>query len=157
MRSIALAIATLVLVSGCTDDPEPIEPKPSASATPVPAPKMHDLAREDTADGAATFVAYWVATFNYAAQTGEVQQMIEHARDCSPCLDYAAEFRSLKPSERARKAVWKLSIVSISADRDPIKVAATVDVAGEDSPGQMTFVLNDQPPYELRDIYLRSS
>ena len=31
MRSFALAIATLVLLSSCTDDPEPIEPKAQLS------------------------------------------------------------------------------------------------------------------------------
>ena len=156
MRSFALAIAALILLSSCTDDPVPIEPTATASSTTIPKPKMHDEARKDTSNGAATFVAYWVETFNYAAQTGEVDPMMEHARDCTPCREYAARFRGLKPSKRADGAVWKLSNVSISSDRDPIKVAATVDVSGEDSPGQLTFVLNDQPPYELRDIYMRS-
>ena len=80
MRSIALAIAALMLVASCADDPEPIEPTASPSAKPTAAPpSMPEKANADDPSGAATFVRYWVSTFNYAAQTGDTEP-IETAR-----------------------------------------------------------------------------
>ena len=103
MRSFALAIATLLLLSSCTDDPGPIEPKPSVSASQTPVePAMPDTAREDSPSGAANFVDYWVSAFNYGAQTGDVEPMLSHAGDCEPCKGYARDFELLAPSDRAK-------------------------------------------------------
>ena len=158
MRSIALAIATLVLVGSCTDDPEPIEPKGSATPSQAPTePAMPDSAKEDTPSGAANFVDYWVSTFNYGAQTGKVEPMLSHAGRCEPCRGYATDFRQLEPSARAKKPVWRLSNVSVSANRDPIEVEADVDIAGERKPSVLVFVLNDGAPFKLIDIYKSQS
>jgi hypothetical protein len=154
MRTIALAIATLLLLGACTDDPEPIEPEPSKSSEPAAvAPTMPASAKEDTPSGAANFVAYWVATFNYGAQTGDVEPMLSQAGKCKPCNGYASDFKRLAPSDRAPEPVWRLSNVSVTADRDPIEVEAEVDIAGEERPSTVVFVLNKRAPFELRDIY----
>ena len=156
MRSIALAIAALLLLASCSDDPEPIEPKTSASRTPTE-PVLPDSAREDTPSGAANFVDYWVATFNYGAQTGNVELMLSHAGDCEPCKGYAKDFRKLAPSNRAKEPVWRLSNVSVSANRDPIEVEADVEIASEQDPSTLVFVLNGRAPFELTDIYKSQS
>ena len=156
LRSFALAIATLVLLSACTDDPEPIEPNPSASAGPVK-PAMPDGAREDSPTGAANFVDYWVSAFNYGAQTGDVEPMLSNATDCEPCKGYARDFERLAPSERAATPVWRLSNISVSADRDPIKVEADVEIADEQNPSVLVFVLSDRAPFELVDLYKSKS
>ena len=158
MRSFALAIATLLLLSSCTDDPGPIEPKPSVSASQTPVePAMPDTAREDSPSGAANFVDYWVSTFNYGAQTGKVEPMLSHAGECKPCRGYARDFRQLAPSDRAKEPVWRLSNVSVSANRDPIEVEADVDIANERNPSVLVFVLNDRAPFKLIDIYKSQS
>jgi len=156
MRSIALAIAAVLLLASCSDDPEPIEPKTSASGT-TSEPVLPDSAREDSPSGAANFVDYWVTTFNYGAQTGNVEPMLSHAGDCKPCKGYAKEFRQLAPANRAREPVWRLSNVSVSADRDPIEVEADVEIADEQDPSTLVFILNDQAPFELTDIYKSQS
>jgi hypothetical protein len=158
MRSIALAVATLVLVSSCTDPPQPIEPKDSASPSQAPTePAMPDSAKEDTPSGAANFVNYWVSTFNYGAQTGKVAPMLSHARGCKSCRGYARDFRRLAPADRANKPVWRLSNVSVSANRNPIEVEADVDIADERNPSVLVFVLNDRAPFKLIDIYKSQS
>jgi thiol-disulfide isomerase/thioredoxin len=156
MRSIALAIAAVLLLASCSDDPEPIEPKTSASGIPTE-PVLPDSAREDSPGGAANFVDYWVSAFNYGAQTGNVELMLSHAGECKPCKGYAKDFRQLAPSNRAKEPVWRLSNVSVSANRDPIEVEADVEIANEQDPSTLVFVLNDQAPFELTDIYKSQS
>ena len=108
MRSFTLAIAALLLLSACTDDPEPIEPTASPSAKPSPtAPSMPQEARADDPSGAATFVGYWVSAFNYAAQTGRRRPMLEHAQSCKPCRGYAEDFRIWNLPIGADGQVWK--------------------------------------------------
>jgi len=154
MRSFALAVAALLLVGSCTDDPEPIEPKKSATPSPAATePAMPDSAREDTPSGAANFVDYWVSTFNYGAKTGDVEPMLKDASECKPCMGYARDFQRLAPSDRAKKRVWQLSDVSVSADRDPIEVEAQVEIANERKPSNLVFVLNRRAPFKLTDIY----
>jgi thiol-disulfide isomerase/thioredoxin len=156
MRTLALAIAAVLLLASCADDPEPIEPKTSSSGTPSE-PVLPDSAREDSPSGAANFVDYWVSTFNYGARTGKVELMLSHAGDCKPCKRYAKDFQQLAPSSRAKEPVWRLSNVSVSANRDPIEVEADVEIADEQDPSTLVFVLNDQAPFELTDIYKSQS
>jgi hypothetical protein len=155
MRLIALAIAAVLLLASCSDDPEPIEPKPSASGIPTE-PVLPDSAREDTPSGAANFVDYWVSTFNYGAQTGKVELMLSHAGECKPCKGYAKDFRRLAPSTRAKEPVWRLSNISVSANRDPIEVEADVEITNEQDPSTIVFVLNDRAPFEVTDLYKKS-
>ena len=74
MRSIALAIATLVLLSACADDPQPIEPTatPSRSAE---APALPGEATSETPNGAIAFVAHWIDVFNFSVSTGDLTSL----------------------------------------------------------------------------------
>jgi hypothetical protein len=154
MRSFTLAIAALLLLASCTDEPEPIEPKKSEAARPS-APSFPRRAREDTPSGAATFVGYWVSTFNYAAQTGDADPMRQYAPDCRPCMDYADEFQSLPKNRRPKKPAWTLKDVSVAPRRKPIEVVTTVKVLHEEKPYPLTFVLNARAPFKIVDIYER--
>lgn len=118
---------------------------------------MPDSAREDSPSGAANFVDYWVSTFNHGAQTGNVEPMLSHAGDCKPCRGYAKDFRRLAPSEHAKKPVWRLSNISVGANRDPIEVEADVEIADEENPSTLVFVLNSRAPFEILDIYKSKS
>ena len=118
---------------------------------------MPEQAKADNPSGAATFVGYWVSTFNFAARTGDADLMMQHARDCKPCMEYADEFQSLPDSDRPKKSAWTLKEVSVGPSRKPIEVTATVKVLDEKKPYPLTFVLNSGPPYELVDIYERKA
>jgi hypothetical protein len=156
MRSFALAIATLVMVSSCTHDPGPIEPTESAPPDQAPTePTMPDSAKENTPSGAANFVDYWVSTFNYGAQTGIVEPMLSSAGACKPCRGYAKDFRSLPSNERATGEAWTITNVRVGPERNPIEVEADVRVLDEDEIYPLTFVLNSRVPFELVDIYER--
>lgn len=156
MRSFALAAAALLLLASCTDDPEPIEPKRPATSSPeATEPAMPDSAREDTPSGAANFVDYWVSTFNYGAQTGDVKPMLSHADDCKPCKGYASDFRSLQAKKRDKGKAWTLTNVRVGPERDPVEVLADVRVLEEDKVYPLTFVLNSRAPFELVDIFER--
>lgn len=132
MRTFALAVAATLLLASCTDNPKPIEPKPSATSKSTPSkPTLPAKASEDTPSGAATFVGYWVETFNYAAQTGDVAPMREFAQKCKPCLGYADDFQSLPTSKRPTGPAWTLKDVSVAPNRNPIQVVTTVEVLKE--------------------------
>jgi hypothetical protein len=159
MRFGGIVLLAMLAVGACSSDPEPKEPKPSTtSATPTAtAPTMPAQAKEDTPSGAATYVQYFVDTFNYAAQTGDVGLMRAAAPRCKPCNAYADDFQSQKAAGGlAESPVWTLSDVAIGASRRPIEIDATVAVLDDDgSPYKLTFVLNEGAPFELRNIYDR--
>jgi hypothetical protein len=157
MRSLALAVAALMMLASCSDDPEPIEPTASPTTPALSEPSMPAKAKADTPSGAATFVGFWVSTFNYAAQTGDADPMRQNARDCKPCMEYADEFQSLPDADRPKKPPWTLKEVSVQPSRKPIEVVTTVEVLDEQRAYPLTFVLNSGAPYELVDIYERNA
>ena len=97
MRSFTLAIAALILLSSCTDDPEPIEPKQSPSATPAAtAPALPKSARMNTPAGAANFVKFWIDVSNFSAQTGDTALLKELSGPaCDGCKRYIELYESI--------------------------------------------------------------
>lgn len=92
MRLFALAVSASLLIGSCTDDPEPIEPTPSASAEPTPSPpELPESARKDTPAGAANFVRHWIDVSNYAAVTGDTSELKDlsdpRCRGCESYID----------------------------------------------------------------------
>jgi len=158
MRFGGIVLAVLLTLGACSSDPEPKEPKRTAtSATPTASPPtMPAQAKEDTPSGAANFVNYFVATFNYAARTGDAAPMMDSAPSCEPCKKYAEDFERLGTSDRAAKDVWTVEDLSVGASRNPIELDAKVNVAGE-GVSELTFVLNSNAPFEIRDIYMRDN
>jgi hypothetical protein len=156
MRFGGIVLAVLLTLGACSSDPEPKEPKRTAtSATPTATPPtMPAQAKEDTPSGAATFVNYFVGTFNYAARTGNATPMTNASPNCEPCLNYAKDFERLESSDRADEDVWTVEDLSVGASRNPIELDAKVSVAGE-GVTELTFVLNSEAPFEIRDIYMR--
>lgn len=87
-----LALAA-VLLAGCSGQPAPREPdstegaSPEATATPPPLP---EAATQETAEGAASFVDYYLAVLNYAAHTGDTDALRALSDDdCGSCEKYA--------------------------------------------------------------------
>lgn len=100
MRTLGTALAALLLVGACSSDPTPREPTVSAT-TPTPSvtptavvPTMPKQAGEDSPEGAAAFVKHWVDVFNYAAATGDVEELSRlSSPDCKGCQNYIQLYR----------------------------------------------------------------
>jgi len=130
MRSIALAIAALLLLASCSDDPEPIEPtaSPSRSKTSS-APAMPNEARENTPSGAATFVSYWVDVSNIASQTGDTKELVRISNeDCAGCRTYIKLYEETYAAGGYFKgSEWRLSDVKVQPGGTEHLVFAHVD------------------------------
>jgi hypothetical protein len=130
MRSFALALAALLLVGSCTDDPEPIEPKvsdtPNPSASP---PEMPREAKANTPTGAANFVAYWVEVSNFAAHTGNTEELEQISdRRCAGCRTYIDLYEDTYAAGGYFKgSEWRLSEVEVKPGDTEHLVFAHVD------------------------------
>ena len=94
MRSFALAVAAVLLLGSCTDDPEPIEPAGNAEPT-VTAPAMPDIAKAESPKGQIAFVRHVVSVLNFAVDSGsthELEELFDPA--CEACGKYVARVRS---------------------------------------------------------------
>ena len=94
-----LAAVLILLLSACdsgSDQATPQEPTASSSS-PAPTatvPTMPAQAAEDSSEGAAAFVKYYVDVFNYAAATGDVDELSRlSSPDCDGCQRYIDLYR----------------------------------------------------------------
>lgn len=94
MLKLLVGALMVVVLAGCSD-PEPKEPKPSASATPtIAVPTMPPQAKENTPEGAAAFVHHYIDVSNYAASTGDVNELSRLSDStCSGCQKYIELYR----------------------------------------------------------------
>lgn len=93
-----MVLTAALLVGACSSDPAPKEPAgtPSASSqAPTAAPPtMPAQAREDSPEGAAAFVVYYIDVFNHAARTGDVTELSKlSSPDCTGCQRYIKLYR----------------------------------------------------------------
>jgi hypothetical protein len=92
-----MTVAALALLAACSSDPTPVEPDPtpSTSATPtIAVPTAPAQASEDSPEGAAAFVKHYVDVFNYAAATGDVDELSRlSSPDCTGCQSYIDLYR----------------------------------------------------------------
>jgi len=96
MRFGGIVLAALLTLGACSSDPEPKEPKRTVtSATPTATPPtMPAQAKEDTPEGAAAFVKHYIDVFNYAASTGDVEELSRlSSPDCEGCQRYIKLYR----------------------------------------------------------------
>ncbi len=96
MRFGGIVLAVLLTLGACSSDPEPKEPKRTAtSATPTATPPtMPAQAKEDTPEGAAAFVKHYIDVFNYASNTGDVEELSRlSSPDCEGCQSYIKLYR----------------------------------------------------------------
>jgi hypothetical protein len=93
MRFGGIVLAAALLLGACSSDPAPKEPtatpsEPTASPTRA-LPTMPPQATEDSDEGAAAFVKHYVDVFNYAAATGDVEELTRlSSPDCEGCQSY---------------------------------------------------------------------
>jgi hypothetical protein len=96
MRFGGIVLAVLLTLGACSSDPQPKEPKrTTTSATPTATPPtMPAQAKEDTPEGAAAFVKHYIDVFNYAASTGDVEELSRlSSPDCEGCQSYIKLYR----------------------------------------------------------------
>ena len=118
MRSIALAIAAVLLLASCSDDPEPIEPTTSPSSERI-APTLPSKAEKETPDGAIAFVAHWIATFNFAVNAGAVEGFKTlNEPGCEGCKSYEDEIVRLNRNDaEVRHFKWIGGKASLTEER----------------------------------------
>ncbi|MET1062966.1 MAG: DUF6318 family protein, partial [Aeromicrobium sp.] len=78
MRFGGIVFAALLVLGACSSDPVPKEPAATSSAPATPTatpPAMPEQAKQDSPEGAAAFVKHYVDVFNYAASTGDVDEL----------------------------------------------------------------------------------
>src|SRR5690349_8067777 len=112
MRFGGIVLVVLLSLGACSSDPEPKEPKRTAtSAAPTSTPPtMPAQAKEDTPEGAAAFVKHYIDVFNYAARTGDVEELSRlSSPECKPCTRYAAKFEAIyAKGDRISVRLWDL-------------------------------------------------
>lgn len=98
MRLGGVVLATILTVGACSSEPTPKEPPrsptPTATTPADAAPTPPAQAGEDSPEGAAAFVNYYIDVFNYAARTGDVEGLTElSSPDCTGCQRYIKLYR----------------------------------------------------------------
>ncbi len=89
MRFIALGVAAALLMAGC-GSADPKEPKPTTAPTATATvPTMPPEAKEDSKAGAIAFVKHYIDVFNYASNTGDVEELQKLSDPkCEGCTKY---------------------------------------------------------------------
>jgi hypothetical protein len=128
-----MTVATLVILAACSSDPAPVEPDPapttSATTPAVPVPTMPAQAAEDSPEGAAAFVKHYVDVFNYAAATGDVEELSKlSSPDCEGCQSYIDLYRDTYAAGGYFKGGdWKIG--DLRLENAGAAVYATTDIA----------------------------
>ncbi|MCL8251022.1 DUF6318 family protein [Aeromicrobium fastidiosum] len=160
MRFGGIVLVTALTLAACSSDPAPREPDPtrSASAAPTPTatlPTMPPQASEDSPEGAAAFVKHYVDVFNYAAATGDVDELSRlSSPDCEGCQSYIDLYRdTYEAGGYFRGGDWTVDQMDIQVDLNEtfattnVLVAATrykkdtkaAEVTGPSDSSQVTF------------------
>ncbi|NRQ50490.1 DUF6318 family protein [Aeromicrobium stalagmiti] len=132
MRFGGIVLVTALLLGACSSDPEPVEPTRSSPPTPtVTPPAMPDQAREDTPEGAAAFVKHYVDVFNYAASTGDVEELSRLSSPaCEGCQSYIDLYRdTYQAGGYFKGGDWTIGDLSLEIESEQTFLTTRVDVA----------------------------
>lgn len=131
MRFGGIVLATALALGACSSDPAPREPAPttpSTTAAPtqtVPTPPAQ--ASEDSPEGAAAFVKHYVNVFNYAAATGDVEELSRlSSPTCDGCQSYITLYRdTYEAGGYFRGGDWKIGELRVQVEPEATYVTAT--------------------------------
>lgn len=150
MRFGGILLAAALILGGCTDDPAPREPTKTASS-PHPSstlkpPVMPEQAKEDSPEGAAAFVTHWVAVFNYAAATGDVNELSNlSSPGCEGCQRYIDLLRTTyEAGGYYQGGEWSLGTLKISGNGRDVVARTTLHMAD----GTRTEAAGKEPVHE---------
>lgn len=163
MRLGGIILAAMAVLGACSSDPSPREPDPPpTTASPTPtraAPTMPALASEDTPEGAASFVKHYVDVFNYAAATGDVDELSRlSSPDCTGCQKYISKFEQIYAAgDQISVQLWTLASEPLQINGD-VRVTSAVDV-NEGTMKRYSFIfdLPPEPPSIVTDITIKAT
>lgn len=128
-----IAAAMVLVLAGCSNDPQPRDPAttatPTSTSTSTATPPLRPpQADEDSPEGAAAFVSYWVEVSNYAAATGDVDELSRISDpDCSGCQSYIDLYRdTYEAGGYFKGGGWELGELALRVN--DVEVLATTDV-----------------------------
>lgn len=125
MRFGGIVIAVALVVGACSGEPVPQEPDPAPTPTSTATlPAMPEQATEDSPEGAAAFVDHWVDVFNYASQTGDVDELSRlSSPGCEGCQKYIDLYRdTYEAGGYFRGGEWHLSDVTVEGAPEGVRV-----------------------------------
>ena len=133
MRFGGIFLAATLLLGACSGDPEPKEPSPSATSQPTSTatpPAMPDQAKEDSPEGAAAFVTYWVQVLNHASVTGDVRALSQASSSgCSGCEKYIKKIESVYAAGGYFKGGnWELGRQHVTGYSDEVRIAVELKI-----------------------------
>ena len=81
---------------------------------------MPPQASEDSVEGAAAFVKHYVDVFNYAAATGDVDELSRlSSPTCDGCQRYIAKFTQIyEDGDRISQRLWTLTSDELLIDKN---------------------------------------
>lgn len=111
MRTFALATVSLLLLTSCLGEPEPIEPTAAASPNPTAIPpEVPNAAKKASVEGQVAFVQHVVETLSFSVNAGTTEPfeaLVDSS--CAACADYEKKIRSDKArSRRIDGFKWKV-------------------------------------------------
>lgn len=132
MRFGGIVLTALLTLGACSSEPAPKEPTPTTpatTATPALAvPTPPDQASEDSPEGAAAFVKHYVNVFNYAAATGDVDELTRLSDpECGGCQSYIDLYKkTYEAGGYFKGGDW--SIGELTLQFDPSETFLTTEV-----------------------------
>lgn len=123
-------IALALVLAGCSGDPQPRDPATSAPTSTATPPPMPPQASEDGPEGAAAFVSYWVEVSNYAAATGDVDELSRISDpECSGCQSYIDLYRdTYEAGGYFKGGAWELGELGLRVSDAEILASADLEV-----------------------------
>jgi len=156
VRVIAIFLAAALLFAGCTED-KPKEPDPTSKPTPTATvPPMPAQGQDNSPEGAAVFVSYYIALFNHAAATGDTAPMRALSSNCEGCTKYADSFEATySRGDNIPGKLWDLRTRNVRVYEDSVDVLTTIRMIEEGKPVEyrVGFVLPVKPPYKVKEIF----
>ena len=132
MKFGGILIALAIVLSGCSGEPAPKEPQKTTSPTPkstATPPVMPAQAKEDSPEGAAAFVNYWVKSFNYASESGDVEELRRiSSQSCEGCQKYVTLIETTyEDGGYFRGGAWTSSKVEVERSSSKALVFVHID------------------------------
>lgn len=130
----ACAVVAALMIGGC-DDSEPDDQtesttstsgSPSASASK--GPSMPAKATESDSNGAKAYVDHYIDIINYAADTGDTEQLRAAAKDCEYCQQFPAIYDDMYSNGGSFDGKpYELKGIEVEDGSSTVRAVATVE------------------------------
>lgn len=129
-RALAGVLLAVMMLPACTGAKESADPTEEKSPAPT-APAMPEIAQDESAAGAEAFVRHYIDVLNYAAVTGETEELKQlSSPDCSGCEKYIDLYESTyADGGYFTGGEWSVEDLQVQFDEASEEQIATVEVA----------------------------